>query len=282
MTMASSPLLLCTDLDRTLIPNGPEPESPGARERFRELVQQPQVTLAYVTGRHLALTEEAIKLYNLPLPDFIIGDVGSTIYQRVDGQWQLWQAWEDEITPDWAGNSRDDIAALFRDVNALQLQEPAKQNHHKLSYYTPLHIDQKQLTARMALTLDAAGIKASLISSIDEPAAIGLLDILPARANKRRAIEFLMAQQGFTLEQTVFAGDSGNDIPVLTSPINSVLVANATAEVVAQAQQQAALQGSEASLYCATGGYLNMNGNYSAGILEGVVHYIPDAKRWLS
>ena len=28
-------LLLCTDLDRTLIPNGPQPESPRARAAFR-------------------------------------------------------------------------------------------------------------------------------------------------------------------------------------------------------------------------------------------------------
>ncbi|MEJ2621733.1 MAG: haloacid dehalogenase, partial [Candidatus Thiodiazotropha sp.] len=30
-------LLLCTDLDRTLIPNGSQPESAGAREAFKQL-----------------------------------------------------------------------------------------------------------------------------------------------------------------------------------------------------------------------------------------------------
>ena len=278
----SPQLLLCTDLDRTVIPNGPEPESPAARERFRELIQQPQVTLAYVTGRHLALTEDAIKLYNLPTPDFIIGDVGSTIYQMVDNQWQVWQNWEDEIAPDWAGKSRADIEALFRDYSELRLQEQSKQNVHKVSYYTPLQIDHQKLVERMEFALKHAGIKASLIPSIDEPAAIGLLDILPARANKRHAIEFLMEQLGFGLEQTIFAGDSGNDIPVLISPIHSVLVANANGEVCTQAQQEASLQGNEETLYCASGGYLGMNGNYSAGILEGVIHYMPNAKGWLS
>ena len=47
-------LLLCTDLDRTLIPNGPQPESPGARDRFAALAGSPHVVLAYVTGRHRA------------------------------------------------------------------------------------------------------------------------------------------------------------------------------------------------------------------------------------
>ena len=29
---------------------------------------------------------------------------------------------------------------------------------------------------------------------------------------------------------------------------------------------------------CAQGGYLGMNGNYSAGILEGVAHYMPGSR----
>ena len=54
-------LLLCTDLDRTLIPNGTQPESPRARELFKRLVSHEEVTLVYVTGRHLASS-------NRPLP----------------------------------------------------------------------------------------------------------------------------------------------------------------------------------------------------------------------
>ncbi|MCI5126782.1 MAG: haloacid dehalogenase, partial [Candidatus Electrothrix sp. AR5] len=32
-------LLVCTDLDRTLLPNGPQPESPGARPAFAALAE---------------------------------------------------------------------------------------------------------------------------------------------------------------------------------------------------------------------------------------------------
>ena len=53
-------LLICTDLDRTLIPNGTQPESSGARDHFALLVGRPEVTLAYVSGRHRALVETAI------------------------------------------------------------------------------------------------------------------------------------------------------------------------------------------------------------------------------
>jgi len=41
-------------------------------------------------------------------------------------------------------------------------------------------------------------------------------------------------------------------------------------------------QADAASLYLAHGGLLGMNGNYSAGILEGVVHFIPATRDWLT
>ena len=35
------------------------------------------------------------------------------------------------------------------------------------------------------------------------------------------------------------------------------------------------------TLYLAHGGLAGMNGNYSAGILEGVAHFIPETRLWL-
>ena len=45
-----APLLICTDLDRTLLPNGTAPESPSARGRFATVASHPEVALAYVTA----------------------------------------------------------------------------------------------------------------------------------------------------------------------------------------------------------------------------------------
>mgnify|MGYP001063680999 CR=1 FL=1 len=89
--------LLCTDLDRTLIPNGVQPESPGARETFRRLVGRDDVQLAYVSGRHRELIELAIAEYDLPQPDFVIADVGSTLYQVEAGRWRRREAWDERI-----------------------------------------------------------------------------------------------------------------------------------------------------------------------------------------
>ncbi len=268
--------LICTDLDRTLIPNGPQPESPMARELFRRLVSREEVSLAYVSGRHRALIERAIADFSLPQPDFAIADVGSTIYQADAGGWRQWDQWDAHIAPDWRGMTHDELHGLLSGFPALKLQEKEKQNRHKLSFYVPLEADAQTLIGEMKAQLSDAGVRANLIWSIDELAGIGLLDILPVSANKLHAIHFLMERKGFNHENTVFAGDSGNDLDVLLSDIQAVLVANADDEVRSQAAGA-----HKAALYLAQGGYLGMNGNYSAGILEGVAHYLPEVDAWL-
>lgn len=268
--------LLCTDLDRTLIPNGVQPESPGARETFQRLVARNDVQLAYVSGRHRELIEQAIEEYDLPQPDFVIADVGSTLYQNADGDWQRQAAWDEMIAPDWGGRSREVLAQLLQGVGDLRLQEPAKQSRHKLSFYVPLEADEENLKKQIQRVLGMHGIRANLIWSIDEAAHIGLLDVLPASANKQHAIEFLMQQQGYDRLDTVFAGDSGNDLDVLQSDIPAVLVANASPELK---QQVAHIH--KASLCTARGGFLGMNGNYSAGILEGAAYHWPEIEAWL-
>lgn len=268
--------MLCTDLDRTLIPNGAQPESPFARELFRRLVSREEFTLAYASGRHFALIKQAIADFKLPQPDFIIADVGSSIY-RVDlAGWRQLHEWDEQIASDWRGLTHDDICRLLSIFPELRLQESEKQNLHKLSFYIPLETGTKELVADIEDQLKQVGIMANMIWSIDQVSGVGLIDILPASASKLHAICFLMQQEGFSHENTIFAGDSGNDLNVLLSDIPAVLPANAEDEVrsmVAGANKD--------SLYVACGGYLGMNGNYSAGILEGVAHYWPEADAWL-
>jgi len=275
-------LLICTDLDRTLIPNGPQSESPTAREHFFRLAARPEVTLAYVSGRHRALVDRAITNYRLPVPDYVIGDVGTTMY-RV-GPRRLWQkltAWEDEIAKDWGGRSHADVRALSRDIPSLRPQEHSKQNDYKLSYYVPLHSDRNALSAMIDARLKASGVTARLIWSVDGPAGIGLLDIVPASASKYHAIESLIRLREFDYTNTVFCGDSGNDIEVLISPVPAVLVANAQPQVRDLALKLAQENGNHAQLYVARGGFHSMNGNYAAGILEGIAHYHPHSLEWM-
>jgi len=90
-----------------------------------------------------------------------------------------------------------------------------------------------------------------------------------------------MKIEGFSLQQTVFCGDSGNDLEVLASPIPAVLVANARPEIRRQAGTLAEEAGCKEQLYVARGGFLGMNGNYRGGMLEGIAHYHPPIRDWL-
>jgi HAD superfamily hydrolase (TIGR01484 family) len=275
-------LLLCTDLDRTLLPNGPQTESPGARQLFARLAARPEIQLAYVTGRHLELLVGAVEAYALPLPDFAICDVGTSIYRNDPPGWVLQEGWAERLAADWHDLGGRELHRLLADLEQLTLQEEAKQGRFKLSYYAPAELDPRPLLDEIESRLGRNGIRAKLVWSVDETGPIGLLDLLPQHSGKLAAIEYLLQLTGFDPHQVLFAGDSGNDLPVLVSTLPAVLVANATETVRAEARRLARIKGTGPQLYLARGGYRGMNGNYGAGILEGAVHFYPEVDNWLA
>jgi len=40
------------------------------------------------------------------VPDYAIGDVGTTLYTIVNDQWLPSEAWQQEIAPDWHGKAQ--------------------------------------------------------------------------------------------------------------------------------------------------------------------------------
>ncbi|NOZ52715.1 MAG: HAD-IIB family hydrolase [Gammaproteobacteria bacterium] len=277
-----TPFGLFSDLDRTILPNGAQPESHRSRPALRTLVAHSKMKLVYVSGRDERLLKQAIREYSLPIPRFAVGDVGATIYDIDDHHWRPLIEWRDNIALDWDGASNNDIAALFRNFDRLRLQEPEKQSAFKLSYYTAMDIDNTALVAEMQARLYSLGVRCSLVWSVDEVTRVGLLDVLPATATKLHAVEFLMARMGLDVENSVFAGDSGNDLPLVSSGrLQSVLVKNACADVIAEARQVLSSLGVNDRLYVASGNFYGMNGNYCAGVLEGLAHYLPDTLAWM-
>lgn len=274
--MTMNRLLLCTDLDRTLLPNGSEPESPGARQSFARLAADPAVRTVYVTGRDFDLVDEAIRSWVIPVPDLLIADVGSTVAEPKGGRWERWTDWDERLAADWSELAAPDVVALVGEATDLRLQDPSRQKKFKCSWFTPGGRAGLRLADEARARLADGGLRANVIWSEDERTGQGLLDVLPSVATKLLALEFVIERWGYRTDQVVFAGDSGNDLEVLASPIPAVLVANATDEVRAEALGLAHVAGHPEALYCARGGYLGMNGNYSAGILEGLHHYYPD------
>lgn len=272
-------MFLFTDLDRTLLPNGAAQESPQARAWFAVVAGWVEVSLVYVSGRNLGEIEAAVAGYALPEPAYAIADVGASIYHRDHGgEWSLLPEWQARMAAAWDGREAAELAALFADVAVLTPQEGHKQSRFKACWYTPPGIDHAALIRSLQGRLAEAGLQASLIWSLDDGRDVGLLDLLPPCADKAEAIDFLRHHLRATSHDTLFAGDSGNDLAALLSGQPAVLVANGQDAVRAQA---VAAMGPETPLYFARGGFLGMNGNYAAGILEGLAHFYPDLGRRL-
>jgi sucrose-6-phosphatase len=274
-------ILLCSDMDRTILPNGDQDESPQVRSVFSLLVEHPEIHLAYVSGRDKRLIQEAITEYDLPLPDYAVGDVGTTIYELTGSNWSPLEAWFEEIAKDWKGLDREDLSGFLKEFDDLALQEPEKQNRFKLSYYTDENIDGRQLVDQMQQHLSKQKLRCRIIWSVDEQRGLGLVDVLPKRASKLHAIRYLMDQKGYLKSRVVFCGDSGNDLNVLTSDIQAVLVKNGSEEVRREALESVVKNERAETLYVARGNFMGMNGNYTAGVLEGLAHFEPDVRPWI-
>ena len=274
-------LIVCTDLDGTLFPNGPAPESPGAAARLRRLVTLGDVTLVFVTGRDPRRTEQAMEEHRLPAPDFVISDVGATLSAVRRGSWEISRAWRDALRDDWPDGARERLRESLAGVAGLREQETDRQSEFKLSYYAPAHENENDLLEQVLARADRSNVETKLIWSVEPDGSRGLLDALPRRASKLGAIQHLLSEHEFDRDRVVYAGDSGNDLDVLTSSVPAVLVANATDDVRRRALRESERRGTTPFLYLARGGFLGMNGNYAAGVLEGIAHFHAEIGPWL-
>lgn len=273
--------LLCTDLDRTLLPNGQAPEEPLARRRFALVAQNPEVAIAYVTGRDLGLVESAISEFQIPIPNFIIGDVGASIYHARPTGWEPDSDWHQAIASDWQGKSWQTLLPHLNAFNDLRIQDNQGITHcpHKLSFYTKSKERPEALLEGVQNLLNDVGFTSRIIWSYDEILECGLLDVLPASVSKYHAIEFIREKMAISRERCFFSGDSGNDLEVLESDIPSVLVANGTSDVRHLAIKNSRLMGNDEKLHLAQFIDDQNNGNYASGILQGLEHFFPELYR---
>jgi sucrose-phosphate synthase len=84
------------------------------------------------------------------------------------------------------------------------------------------------------------------------------LDILPWRASKGHALHHVAKRFGIPLEQTIAAGDSGNDLEMLRMAAHAIIVSNNSGELER-------LRGTRHAFFA--------NRPYAGGILEGIARY---------
>ncbi len=266
-------MLVACDLDRTLLPNGHEPDD-GMLGKFLEFMHTSEHTLVYVTGRNLSMVYEAKDTFGLGFPDYLIGDVGTTLYRKdEDGvmvQEEMWEEYVQREAPRW--NVRA-IQEKVTGTEELFLQEEYVQNKFKLSYYVK---NPEKLTEWVRYVEGRAvivsGNDVRVVGSVDPHKNLGLIDVLPTVATKETALQYLVGKLNLANEDVVYAGDSGNDILPLTSGYKAILVHNAPAVVKDQVQCIAQDKGIIDRVYFAHGEG-SYNGNYASGVLEGLLHF---------
>ena len=275
-------LLLCTDLDGTLLPNGAAAEAPGARALLARLVEAVPLRLAYVTGRDPQRVRDAIRRWDLPMPAHVVADVGTSIFDADEtGAWRENVSWRARNTALWGGRDGPALHALLDGVASLEPQEADRQRPFKRSWYLPGDARRERVERAVAERLERAGVRAERVFSLDPASGRGLLDLVPVGTGKLGAVRHLRDSLGYASDEILFGGDSGNDLDVLTAEVPAVLVANADAATRRAARAGAERAGTVARLHLADGApdvlrELGLDGNYAGGLIEGLLRFHPD------
>ncbi len=258
--MNDKPTVLATDLDGTLIPLGNDPLQRNDLRQLKNHFRTEADTLVFVTGRHLESTRQAILEHDLPQPDWIICDVGTSIYRcEDDGSLTLVREYYELLSSIMATSSMETLRERLAKHCELRLQEPEKQGAFKLSYYTD-GSDVRAVSQRLAVELSDEPFE--VISSLDPFNGDGLIDLLPQDASKAFALRWWSQATGNSKDRIVYAGDSGNDLAALTAGYLAIVVGNANPQVVDQARSAHLAAAWERHLYVA-------QASATSGVLEG-------------
>ncbi|MEZ5940964.1 MAG: HAD-IIB family hydrolase [Planctomycetaceae bacterium] len=218
--------ILATDLDGTLIPLEGHSQNRSDLRTLATLIETSGCTLVFVTGRHLASVEDVRSQEELPRPDWIICDVGTSIYHLNDaGVPMLVSQYAEHLGELCKTMSREHLVDMLAEVAGLRMQESEKQGPFKLSYYieqTLLQDVERQITT----LLQRHEAPYSLICSVDPFNGDGLVDLLPQGVSKNFALAWWTEHVNAKRESILFAGDSGNDFAPLTAGYRGILVAN--------------------------------------------------------
>lgn len=259
--------LLATDMDGTLLG-----DRAGLRRLSSWLSNNPKTLFVVATGRSADAALRELRAWNAPLPDFLIADVGSSIYRMdASGRPQLISSWHRHLAKDWR---RADCELLLSPNPSLTLQPRSTQTPFKLSFFmhqprtnllvgiggsaptAPLNDrHNEQIAKKVENCLAAAGLRARTVHSHGN-----FLDILPVASGKALAVDFLRKRFGIHRGQVVAAGDSGNDADLLRYAACGIVVANYSRELE--------------TLRAQSGLYWARN-PCAAGVLEGLQQLAP-------
>lgn len=238
----------------------------AALATFCRLSDAGKIEIIFVTGRHPSSVIGAISDEGLPIPQWIICDVGTTILRRVSGQpYHPLEAYVNHLDSIVGTFTTSQLRAKIIQHADLTVQEDEKQGRYKLSYYC----DAAKLAdhvARIDHQIKDWNAPYRTVSSIDPFNGDGLIDLLPTGTDKSSALLWWASHRLASMDQIVFAGDSGNDFAALISGFRAILVGNADRELAALVVDHHQKSGTPERIYLA-------NGRATAGVLEGCIKF---------
>lgn len=238
--MTSQPWLLVSDLDGTLL--GHDSSLLEFEKWSRNAMN---LRIAYATGRNLASVLECLTKTALPIPDYLITNIGTEIWEMPTAR-PIFQ-WPILDSKNW------NIARIMHHMKKLadiELQPPEFQTPWKVSYYADNLLPEK--LQQITEALNANDLDFELIYSGGR-----FLDFLPPNSHKGAAVKALVNHLGLSRERVIVAGDSGNDTTMFQQGFHNIMVANAQPELHSQEFPKT----------------YRSKETFAAGVLEGLIYW---------
>lgn len=233
--------LIITDLDNTLTGDA---ESFG---KFKKLIlDNDHIGFGVTTGRRLEKAVQMVDELGLPRPDLIDTDAGTQLHYGADLNADL--SWRKSIGFAW---DPDGIRRTLDPLQGVELQDQVEQSEFKIGY--KLDREGKTTVSKIRKMLREAGLRAKVVESLGV-----FVDIIPVRGGSDLSLRHVLWKWGFTPENVLVAGDSGNDAGMLLGRTLGVVVANHGPELNRLKNRPRIFFASKP---------------HAAGILEGIEYY---------
>ena len=233
--------IIITDLDNTLTGDD------EALQEFHDLLNaNDNVGFGISTGRRLDVAMNLIERLHLPRPDLIETDSGTQLHYGPKLTADL--SWRKQIGFAWEPTK---IRSVLDPMPGVNLQEERSQSEFKVAYQIDPAISPTLRAIKKALR--EAGVRAKVVLSLGM-----FLDIIPVRGGSDLSMRHVLWKWGFSPENVLVAGDSGNDIGMLLGRTLGVVVANHGKEMEVLRDRPRV--------------YFSQN-SHARGILEGIEYY---------